>query len=77
MSSLLRVIRWILIIVGTFEIIGNAASIVEGNSTNSTIYPLIFWVVIAFTAGYFEFMTNRKNMLDKDNSTEENNPTSN
>lgn len=69
MGRLLKVLRWIVMVVGVIEIVGGVGSLASGNSTNSTVYPLIFWVVLVVVAGYFEFQSNKKKLISSKNES--------
>ena len=47
-------------IIGTIELISRGGSLVSGDTSNSVLYPFIFWVIVVFTAGYFEYYANKK-----------------
>lgn len=59
----MKVIRWIIMIIGTIELISRGGSLVSGDTSNSVLYPFIFWVIVVFTAGYFEYSSNKKRVL--------------
>jgi hypothetical protein len=63
MGTFMKVVRWVVMIVGCIELLGNGGRIVSGDTSNSAIYPFIFWVVLVFTAGYFEYYANKKRVL--------------
>jgi len=56
----MKVLRWIVMIVGVIELLPKAWSLAAGDTSNSIIYPFIFWIVLVFIAGYFEFRSNKK-----------------
>jgi hypothetical protein len=62
MGTFMKVVRWIVMIVGCIELLGNGGRIVSGDTSNSAIYPFIFWAVLVFTAGYFEYYSNKKKL---------------
>ena len=48
-------IRWILLVVGVIEILGNGMSLLSGQASNGAAVVLLVWVVVVILAAYYQF----------------------